>query len=242
MNLLNQRLTGSPVTLNLLFINVIMFFATIVAENFGIDLTSHLAVYQYNSIHFMPWQLITAPFMHGNLSHLFFNMFGLFMFGTIIEQVLGSKRFLLYYMACAIGATFFLWAVNAVLLQTLGLTPQDLELARTGVLLEEPTNWTDLVRAIYIYNIGMVGASGAIFGILLAFGLIFPNVSVYLYFAIPIKAKWLVIGYGLIELYLGIKDNVDDNVAHFAHLGGMIIGLLILLYWRKKGTLYFYQN
>lgn len=152
---------------------------------------------------FQLWQLLTYGFLHGNFAHLFFNMFGLWMFGRVIEQVWGQARFLFYYLVCVIGA-------GATQIATLALMNPD-----------------------QIYP--TVGASGGVFGILLAFGMMFPNARVILLFPpIPMTAKWLVIGYGGLELYFGVTGT-QAGVAHFAHLGGMAFGFALITYWRSQG-------
>ncbi|MDU1891920.1 MAG: rhomboid family intramembrane serine protease [Dysgonomonas sp.] len=190
------------VTRNILIINVLVWLAQSLLGEFGREITIYGALFPVASGYFLPHQIITYMFLHGGLSHLFFNMFAVFMFGRTLETVWGPKRFLIYYMLTGIGA---------------GLT-QLLVCHLTGSIY--PT----------------VGASGAVFGILVAFGMLFPNSELFIIpFPFPIKAKWFVIGYGLIELGLGISNNVADNVAHFAHLGGLVTGLIIILFWRKKG-------
>lgn len=179
---------------NLLIINVIMFLATMVLEKYGYyEITNLMALWPIGTGYFHLWQPITYMFMHAGLDHIFFNMFALWMFGYILENYWGTRRFLFYYFVCGVGA---------------GL----LNLLFAGV---NPT----------------VGASGAVYGILLAFGMLFPEERIYLYFLLPIKAKWFVIGYAVIELLLGVSSM--DGIAHFAHLGGMLFGLLMILYWRK---------
>ena len=250
MNYFKYMLENAYVVKNLLIINVLAFFATMLLDaRFGLDITEYGAVYYFDSSRYMPWQMFTSPFLHGNFPHLFYNMFALFMFGCIIERAMDSKKFLLYYMACAIGAIFVQWVADAIMIQTLNISAADIETVKTeGVgLIQRGLNYSDaylpdLSRLNLIYNVGMVGASGAIYGVLLAFGMIFPNRPIYLYFIMPIKAKWLVLGYGAIELFSGLSNNMYDNVAHFAHLGGMFFGLLILLYWHKTGKIYFYND
>ncbi|MAA75278.1 MAG: rhomboid family intramembrane serine protease [Salinisphaeraceae bacterium] len=152
---------------------------------------------------FMPWQLLTYGFLHADLGHLFFNMFGLWMFGRIIEQVWGQRRFLFYYLVCIVGAAVTQLIVLAL---TAGGTPT-------------PT----------------VGASGAVFGILLAFGMMFPEARVMLLIPpIPMKAKWMVLGYGVITLMFGVTGT-QGGVAHFAHLGGMVFGFGLIYYWKQQG-------
>lgn len=185
-----------PAVKNLLIINVIVFLAELVLERRvagGIYITNLLALQPMFSGHFHVWQLATYMFMHASFDHLFFNMFALWMFGYVLENYWGSRRFLFYYLMCGIGA---------------------------GLL------------NMLVCNGSCVGASGAVYGILLAFGMMFPNERIYLYFLLPIKAKWFVIGYAAIELFEGVFRSFD-GVAHFAHLGGMLVGLLLILYWRK---------
>ncbi len=206
-----------PVVKNLLILNVLFFLADISLQTRGIDLTQWLGLHYITAQDFYPWQFITYMFMHGNFSHLFFNMFALWMFGYALENYWGSKRFLVYYLITGVGAA----------------------LIQTGVLALEIRGMTQglppFAAQHYINQIVTVGASGAIYGILLAFGMCFPNVPIFLYFFFPIKAKWFVIIYGVIELFAGIGGTAD-GVAHFAHLGGMIFGLLLILYWRKHGS------
>ena len=206
-----------PVVKNLLILNVLFFLADISLQTRGIDLTQWLGLHYITAQDFYPWQFITYMFMHGNFSHLFFNMFALWMFGYALENYWGSKRFLVYYLITGVGAA----------------------LIQTGVLALEIRGMTQglppFAAQHYINQIVTVGASGAIYGILLAFGMCFPNVPIFLYFFFPIKAKWFVIIYGVIELFAGIGGTAA-GVAHFAHLGGMIFGLLLILYWRKHGS------
>ena len=211
-----------PVVKHLLIINAIMFLATFTLNRFNIDLSDYLGLHFFLAKDFMPHQLFTYMFMHANFEHIFFNMFALWMFGNTLENIWGSKRFLLFYIVCGLGAAICQEVVQFV----------DFEM-RTG--------WNGLA----LLNDGMrevlntwntVGASGAVYGLLLAFGMLFPNSRIYLYFLFPIKAKWFVIGYAVIELLSGFFTS--GNVAHFAHLGGMLFGLILILIWKKKGKLY----
>ena len=221
---------------NLLIINGLLFFATITLDNFGIDLTKLLALHQFQSPNFRPHQLITHFFMHGDFTHLFFNMFALWMFGKILENLWGSKRFLTYYMITALGAAALHLAVSQFQIFQLIENPEILELAKKG--LYNTSNMNSL-RLTQLVSTPTVGASGAVFGILLAFGILFPNTLLYIYFAIPIKAKYFVMIYGALELYSGLSNNPADNVAHFAHLGGMLFGYLLLKYWQKNNTQFY---
>jgi len=219
---------------NLLIINGLLFLATISLGSYGIDLTQLLGLHQFQSEDFMPHQLITHFFMHGNFTHLFFNMFALWMFGKILENVWGAKRFLIYYMITALGAAALHLAVSQYQIYELSNEfPNLIELAKKG--LYNPSNENSL-RLTQLVTTPTVGASGAVFGILLAFGMLFPNTLLYIYFAIPIKAKYFVMIYVALELYLGLSNNPADNVAHFAHLGGMLFGFLLLKYWQKNHT------
>lgn len=226
----------SSVTINLLIINVLMLIATTVFQTQGIDLDRILGLHYWKGSDFNLVQVITYMFLHAGFTHLFFNMFSLVMFGRVLESVLGSKRFLFYYISCGIGAA---------LVQELVWTLTWEDTLRNILALQDVMGGAEAVRYATehcmlndFFNLFItIGASGAVFGILLAFGMIFPNMPLYLMFIpIPIKAKWMVLGYGLIELLFGINGGMDSSVAHFAHLGGMIFGFLILLYWKRKGV------
>ncbi len=222
---------------NLLIINGLLFFATISLDNYGIDLIKWLGLHQFQSKDFMPHQLITHFFMHANFTHLFFNMFALWMFGKVLENVWGGKRFLIYYMITAIGAAALHLAVSQYQIHNIANQfPEILELAKDGMY--NPANSLSL-KLTQLVTTPTVGASGAVFGILLAFGMLFPNTLLYIYFAVPIKAKYFVIFYGILELYAGLSNNPADNVAHFAHLGGMLFGFILLKYWQKNNTQFF---
>lgn len=233
--------TIPTVTKNLLIINTLMYLGTLVAESYGIDLSRYLGLHFVLSEEFNAAQLITYMFMHGGISHLFFNMFALWMFGSVLEQVWGPRRFLFYYLLCGIGAGLVQEAVTAVhyLYIESGLPLEAVEVVRRdgAAVLRQGMNYQDSTLAALnlALNIGTVGASGAIYAILLGFGMLFPNQPIYLMFLpIPIKAKYIVMGYALIELYSGFINNPEDNVAHFAHLGGMIFGFILITYWRKR--------
>ena len=216
-----------PVTKNLIIINLLLWLATIVfRKTLGIDLVEYLGLHYFQADRFNAAQMITYMFMHDPYSfgHVFFNMFSVFIFGRTLESVWGGKRFLVFYMITGIGAgliqeiTWYISLHDAI--------------ANT----ESMIGWSQ--TRLVLNNIITIGASGAVFGILLAFGMMFPNAELFLMFIpIPIKAKYFVIGYGLIELVLGIRSSSGggDNIAHFAHLGGMLFGPILILYWRKKG-------
>ena len=219
---------------NLLILNGLFFLATVSLNNLGIDLVKILGLHQFQSPEFRPHQLITHLFMHGNLTHLFFNMFALWMFGKILENVWGSKRFLIYYMITGIGAASIHLLISQY--QIISISNQIPEMVNLAIEGRYNPSIPISKKLTQLIITPTVGASGAVFGLLLAFGMLFPNALLYLYFAIPIKAKYFVIGYGLIELYAGISNNPADNVAHFAHLGGMIFGFFLIKYWKNDMT------
>ena len=219
---------------NLLILNSLFFLATVSLSNLGIDLVKILGLHQFQSTDFRPHQLITHLFMHGNFTHLFFNMFALWMFGKILENVWGSKRFLIYYMITGIGAASIHLLISQY--QIISISNQIPEMVNLAIEGRYNPSIPISKKLTQLIITPTVGASGAVFGLLLAFGMLFPNALLYLYFAIPIKAKYFVIGYGLIELYSGISNNPADNVAHFAHLGGMIFGFFLIKYWKNNMT------
>lgn len=216
------------VTKNLLAINVLVFLATLVAEQRGIDLNSILGLHLFLAEDFKPLQIVTYMFMHGGFTHLFFNMFALFMFGRVLEQVWGAKRFLIFYMATGIGAGLVQELVQYIYFQTTLSMYSGVSIAPGMVI--------PMAEYLNLWN--TVGASGAIYGILMAFAMTFPNERMFVIpIPFPIKAKYFVLIFGALELLSGISPRMDDNVAHFAHLGGMLFGFLLILYWRKKGEI-----
>jgi membrane associated rhomboid family serine protease len=235
-----------PVVKNIIMINVIMILAYYAANSvWGIDLNSLLGLYFPKSEQFKPLQIVTHMFMHGNFWHIFFNMYALFIFGPVLENVWGPKRFFIFYMVCGLGAAFTHESVIFLQYNHLvqNLSPGDLQ-----VVLNEGTAYfhqgkvftaPDMQSLQLLLNTPTVGASGAIFGVLLAFGVLFPNTQLMLLFPpIPIKAKYLVAGYGALELYLAVTQP-GSNIAHAAHLGGMLFGYILIRYWRKTtNTLY----
>ncbi len=227
------------VTKNLLIINGLVFLASMSFQNiFNYDINTNWGLYYFGSDQFKPIQLITYMFLHGSFNHLFFNMFAFWMFGSAVENYWGAKRFLYYYLATGIGAALIQQLVTYLRIESLsmGVDQQMLQqiIYQGHDILQSGRNYVgDLGSINLLYNIQTIGASGSVFGILLAFGMLFPNSLIYLYFAIPVKAKWLVMGYGAIELYSGIANNPGDNVAHFAHLGGMLFGFILIKYWKK---------
>jgi len=262
----------APVVKNLIIINVIMLIATWALQNTtGLDLNRYLGLYYFESEYFRPYQVVTHMFMHGGLTHLFFNMFALWMFGKILEQVWGSKRFLLYYFVTGLGAATLHTFVNYLQISNIESaamamlnTPSPETFAAfvtkhfpdyygqvyekflgawfsnpgSEQLIQEANNYTNQLIHLQM-NIPTVGASGAVFGVLLAFGMLFPNTIIMLLIPpIPIKAKWLVIIYGGLELYLGLTQP-GSNIAHFAHLGGMLFGFFLIKYWNKRKDVFY---
>ena len=220
---------------NLLIINGLFFLATITLNGKGFDLIKFFGLHQFQSPDFMPHQVVTHLFMHANFTHLFFNMFALWMFGKVLENVWGGKKFLIYYITTGLGAAFIHLAISQYQIIELSsiLSNETIELAKQGrYSMIDPNS----LRLTQLISTPTVGASGAVFGVLLAFGMLFPNALLYIYFAVPIKAKYFVIIYGIFELYAGLTNNPADNVAHFAHLGGMIFGYLLIKYWRKSSN------
>jgi len=234
-----------PVVKNLIIINVVMLILTELLKISGINLNGILGLYFPKSEFFRSWQVVTHMFMHGGFVHLLFNMFALWMFGRVLEQVWGPKRFLIYYLVTGLGAAFFFELVQYIqYTKVMGLlSPEQLQLVYDsgGDAISQGKNFADsqMGRLNSILNVPVVGASGAVFGVLLAFGMLFPNTQLMLIFPpIPIKAKYVVIGYAAIELYLAITSP-GSSIAHTAHLGGMIFGYLLIRYWRKTTkTLY----
>ena len=234
----------SPVVKNILLINIVFYIAQWTFP----AITQNLELYPISSQQFRPWQLATHFFMHSTFSigHIFFNMFALVLFGSQLEKVWGPQRFLSYYIICALGASILHLSVNYLRIHNIeaGLSSEDLELfSNSGYeAFQKGMNFKDpiLAQLNLLHHTPMIGASGAIFGLLAAFGYLFPNTELMLLFPpIPIKAKYFVIGYAVLDLYLGVSNNPSDNVAHFAHLGGALIGIIIVLYWGNNRNNFF---
>ena len=214
------------ITKNLLIINLIAFLATLVFQMRGIDLADIGGLHFFMASHFHFYQLITYQFLHGGFTHILFNMFGLWMFGSVIENVWGPKKFLFYYITCGIGAglmqelaqfgSFYMTVTEQVPDASLGMVFQFGEQYATAL-----NSWTT------------IGASGAVYAVILAFGMTFPNERLFIIpFPFPIKAKWFVLGYVAIEFFSALGSS-GDGVAHTAHLGGMLFGYLMIRYWNK---------
>ena len=205
---MNPYFKTPPVVKNLLIINCLVYLAVTLIDGVNHFCAEYLQLWwtdAYNAPEFHSYQLITYMFLHAGLGHLFGNMFALWMFGRTLEYEIGSKRFLIYYLVCGVGAA----------------------LIQMGI------------ASIFNEDLTLLGASGAVMGLLLAFGLMHPNNVIYVMpLPFPIKAKWFVVGYAVLELLLG-SSGLDTGVAHFAHIGGMLWGLVLLLVWKKQGKIYF---
>lgn len=207
------------VTRYLLIANFIIFLLAAVLQRYGLDLNAIGGLHYHTAASFHWWQPITYMFLHANFSHIFFNMFAVWMFAPVIEQQWGARRFAVYYLICGLGAAFIQEVVWAMMLSNMSASYDMATLAH------------------YAYYMNTIGASGAVFGILFAFGWLYPDIPMYIiFFPVPIRARTFVIIYALIELFAGLGSVAGfsaDNVAHFAHLGGMLFGWLLILYWKK---------
>jgi membrane associated rhomboid family serine protease len=257
----------TPTVRNLLILNILFYFI----DSSVFNLSSDFALRPVVSPNFHIFQFVSYMFLHGSIGHIFSNMFGLIMFGPLLERIWGAKRFLIFYFVTGIGAGLLFSGIGlyenwhlaqAVDLYTQNPTPDgfadflskhaeayyESRLQFVNDFEVNPTNSMYIqqsirdVRDVYVatINVPMVGASGAIFGILMAFGLLFPNTELFLLFVpFPIKAKYFVAFYGLFELYSGIQNAQSDNVAHFAHIGGMLFAYILLRYWgTQKSNFY----
>lgn len=236
-----QRFSIMPtVVKNLLIINGLMFLGMVsIRSTFGIDITKWLGLFFPASDSFLPVQLVSHMFMHGNFQHILSNMIMLWFLGSAMENYWGSQRFLIYYLLTGLGASALQISVNAweyfELSSSLSASNLQTVLNEGAELISRNYNYTDpdMGALNRLLNTPMVGASGAVFGVLLAFGMTFPNQVIYLNFFFPIKAKYFVIGYGLFELYNGFTVS-NSGIAHFAHLGGMLFGYLLIRKWRRS--------
>ena len=228
----------TPVVTNVIIINVLMLIAD---QAFGL---SNFALYYPASPNFRPYQFITHMFMHGGIWHLVFNMYALWMFGKILEKVWGSQRFFIFYFVTGLGAAALYTVVNYFQLSSIEahIDPNTIEqmksLLKEGLMFRQPDfymqNWCNIML------IPVVGASGAVFGVLLGFGMLFPNTVLRLLFPpVTLKAKYFVLIYGAIELYLAINNPVGGGIAHTAHLGGMIFGFILIKIWRNKRNVFY---
>jgi membrane associated rhomboid family serine protease len=217
----------TPVVKNLLIINLICFlpFILLSEANYQGLVVNNLGLFYFNSPHFRVWQILTYMFLHGGWTHILFNMFALFSFGPILEYALGSNRFFILYFICGMGAALFQLLVQAIEVHSMTggfIISNSLQIADQATF--------EKLQAIYAYPV--VGASGAIFGLLVAFGMLYPDLELMIMFVpVPVKAKYLIPVYILIELFLGFGQFGGDNVAHFAHLGGALLGFILIKIW-----------
>lgn len=214
------------ITKNLLIVNVVVFLATYLFRTMGVDLNNVLGLHFFLAPDFHIYQLFTYMFAHGGFSHIFFNMFALWMFGCIVERTWGPKKFLTYYIVCGVGA---------------GLFQELAQFAQFYFIASEHIPHFTLAQTMKVANASAaglnlwttVGASGAVYGILLAFGMLYPEERIFIFpLPVPIKAKWFVMGYAAIELFMAYSST-GDGVAHLAHLGGMVFGFFLIRYWRR---------
>ena len=211
-----------PVTKNLIIINVIVFVASLLNQNFMIGT---FALFYPTSVYFHWWQVVTHMFMHGGFWHIFFNMYTLLIFGCVVERILGSKKFLFFYFICGLGAVALHLGVEYLQMQSY------MQGAALG-------NATAIQNIAMIKNTPTVGASGAIYGVLMGYAMLFPESRMTLLFPpVTLSAKWMVAIFAAIELFTGVTG-ISAGIAHFAHLGGMLIGWLMILSWRKRGVLF----
>jgi membrane associated rhomboid family serine protease len=247
MNGYGRGLAGLPPMIkNIILINVLMFFGYWIGYRFfDINLNGLMGLYFPKSANFKPFQLLSHMFMHANFWHIFFNMYALFIFGIVLEKVWGPKRFLIFYLVCGLGAALVNESVIAIEYSKIArtLSPESLQtvIKEGSSLWREGREFTDPAMKDLqdLLNIPTVGASGAIFGVLLAFGMLFPNTELMIIFPpIPIKAKYFVLIYGALELILAVTQP-GSSIAHAAHLGGMLFGYMLIKYWQKTtNTLY----
>ncbi len=225
----NRIQRNSPIVFNLIIINALVFFAQQVIKQ--VDLTELGALHYYKSSLFKPVQIVTSIFMHGNFSHILFNMFALYIFGSVLERFWGSKRFLIFYLICGVGAS---------LLVQLTIPFSAEQFAKSTEALQYG-GYNEQFLEAYKEHYSMLGASGAIMGVMAAFAWLFPNTELFIMFIpVPLKAKYVIPVYVLIDLFGGLYRIPGDNVGHFAHLGGALIGFLLVLYWNKKNRNTFY--
>jgi membrane associated rhomboid family serine protease len=237
------------VTKNILLLNIMFFIATLILESQGIKLIPLLGTHYVNSPLFEPYQVVTHFFMHAGFFHILMNMWLFVMLGAYLENLWGPKRFFIFYLACALGAFALHNAIGVYELQQLkqALIAQNLPIDEIDNLVKMGMYNDYLYTSNKVYenyvdmaSTPMVGASGAIFGVLSAFAILFPNTEFRLYFAIPIKAKYFVGAYLLLEIYLAFQNQEGDSTAHLAHIGGAIVGAVLILIWRKTDRNNFY--
>lgn len=233
-----------PVIKNLIIINGLMLLAKyVLLSSYGVGLSEYLGMFFPLSENFRWYQIITHMFMHGDFLHFFFNLYAIWLFGSRLELVWGSQKLIFYYFTAGLGAAFLhelvIYIQYADVIQ--GMTSAEVQTVfnEGRSVIQRGMNYTDPDAGLLnsLVNVPVVGASGALFGLLLAYGMIWPNEVIYINLLFPVKVKYLVIFYGAIELWFGFSGQAS-GIAHFAHLGGMLFGYLLIRYWKSKGRLY----
>jgi membrane associated rhomboid family serine protease len=232
-----------PVTMRLIIINVLVFvFTGFIAPH----LQEFFALWYFQSEGFQAYQLATHMFTHGGFTHILFNMYGVFLFGSMLERIWGAKRYLIFYFVSALGAVILHQAVDYFQIQAMlsDLSPDVIQTVQENgyELIRSGRNYTDELAGAYngTLNSRMVGASGALFGLLVGFAMYFPNTELMLIFLpVPIKAKYFVMMYAAVELFMGINQSSGDNIAHFAHLGGALFGFILIQVWRRDRSSFY---
>lgn len=266
----SNRFGTPPVVLNLIIINALMLLITVVMGKSGLSLVDMLGLHTFYSSDFRVWQLFTNIFLHGDITHLFFNMFSLWMFGRVLEQVWGGKKFLVYFLATGVGASILNSLVNLAEIEYVRRSAEETLAAlspdtfysfishhagnlKAALNDDFMTQWykypnteafiSEAKNVIYAVvqnreSVVTIGASGSVYGVLLAFGMMFPNMMIMLLIPpIPLKAKYMVMIFAGIELFFGFTGK-QPGIAHFAHLGGMLVGYFIVRYWQKHNSMY----
>jgi len=233
---------------HLIIINVLFFVATFILKSRGVDLDQYLALFFIKNPHFQPWQFITTMFMHANINHILFNMLGLWMFGSPLEQMWGKNKFLFFYFSAGIGASLIYTLVNYLQFQptfdallSAGLSESQIQTILTtgsyNPAILEHISEASLSSLYQIFNSQAVGASGAIMGLLVGFGMLFPNAELMLiFFPVPVKAKYFIpvlIGLDVFSGVTGVSVFGAGNIAHWAHIGGALVGLIMMIYWKR---------
>lgn len=222
-----------PVVKNLMIINALVYLTQVIVGQMEPRWVENwFALHDLHSVYFKPYQLITHMFMHGSFTHLFFNMVGLWMFGVALEHRYGAKKFLQFYILSGLGAAILHLGILYIEMEPIMESYRQLPMEMQLDLINNPH---------FKVNIATLGASGAVFGCLAAFGYLYPNSIIYIDFLIPIKAKWMVLIYAGMELMLAVRNSAGDTVAHFAHLGGALTGFLLVYFWNKRNRRTFYR-
>ncbi|MCX6209109.1 MAG: rhomboid family intramembrane serine protease [Bacteroidetes bacterium] len=242
--------TLPTVVKNLIIVNVLVLIAQHFVANKFFNFEDTFALHSWQSEFFKPWQLVTHMFMHSteSIGHIFSNMLALYFFGSVLENVWGAKRFFIFYIVCGLGAALChltaLYFENQAMLSALqnAVDAESLQhfVNKYGSRIQVSGSYTANDISAILINGATLGASGAVFGCLAAFGYLFPNTDIYLYFFIPLKAKWFVLLYAGFEIAMTVRNSAGDNVAHIAHLGGALVGFILVYYWNRSNRKHFY--